>query len=205
MKFSCPHCEQHIEVDSSLAVTQIACPSCQQNFTVELSQGDIARETAASNEVAKRTTDGCPSCGVALPRGTVICTNCGLNKATGKKMVKGRLRQPDDQGVDLKWYRTAYPYIGAVLVILGILALLGRSNRDLASEAAFLLLIYLLVVRIILIREAYEWGLFHAFLIFVFPSYIIFLFFHTRALWPLILWISTWVAIIEVAVLCGFK
>jgi len=205
MKFSCPYCEQHIEADSSFAGTQIACPSCQENFMVALSQTDVAPAKIMSDDVTKRPTDGCPSCGVALPRGAVICTNCGLNKATGKQMVKGRPRLPNNPAIELIWYRTAYPYIGAVLVILGILALLGRSNKDIDFAAILLLLIYLFAVRIILIREAYEWGLFHAFLIFFIPSYVVFLFLHTRVLWPLILWISTWVAVLEVAVFSRFK
>lgn len=205
MKFSCPHCEQHIEADSSSAITQITCPSCQQNFTVDLSQMDLATGPASLADADKPPTDGCPSCGLVLPRGAVICTHCGLNRATGKKMVKGRLQAPEETGVAPKWYQTPYPYIGTVLVMLAVLAPLGRSSPYCQSATFLLLVTYLLVVRIILIREAYEWGLFHAFLIFVFPSYIVFLFFHTRVLWPLVLWISTWVAIFEVAVLGGLK
>src|SRR4051812_14653723 len=34
MKFSCPHCSQHLQAESSMGGQQIACPACSQGLTI---------------------------------------------------------------------------------------------------------------------------------------------------------------------------
>ena len=64
MKFTCLHCEQHIDADDSLAGENINCPRCDGEFTVP---------AAASPEFGV-----CPKCGNALTApDPVICVNCG--------------------------------------------------------------------------------------------------------------------------------
>lgn len=42
-KFSCPHCEQHLQCDERLGGRQIQCPACQHLITIPLSPGQVMK------------------------------------------------------------------------------------------------------------------------------------------------------------------
>jgi hypothetical protein len=49
-KFSCPHCDQHLQCDERLGGKQIQCPACKHLIVIPLSpaqqaQGNIAPES----------------------------------------------------------------------------------------------------------------------------------------------------------------
>src|SRR3954470_6885618 len=106
VKFSCPHCQQHIQADSGYGGMQINCPACKGSLVVPGTAPAPApvpvmasapppapvpvtmqRQAPAASPPA---TGGCPSCGGAMPRGAVLCTNCGYNTATRQRTVAGR-------------------------------------------------------------------------------------------------------------------
>src|SRR5689334_12285317 len=123
IKFSCPHCGQHVAADSGYAGTQMACPTCARSFVLEPLQ--VIEPQPAPPLVA--TAGKCPSCGAALARGAVICNRCDFNLATGKHMTKVRRSvQSDPEPRELRWYTTPYPYIGAALLVLATFDFLGR-------------------------------------------------------------------------------
>src|SRR5580765_621907 len=79
IKFSCPGCGQHIECGPEYAGAQVNCPTCQKAMIVP----GAAPAAFAPPQPAGVT---CPGCGVALSEGTVICTSCGMNLRTGKRI-----------------------------------------------------------------------------------------------------------------------
>src|SRR4030095_15214590 len=108
IKFSCPHCQQHIQADSSYGGTEIACPTCNGGLIMP---GAPAAPTRVSLRVSGETTPAqtptpapapqpdsaastCPSCSAAMPRGAILCINCGYNLKTGQRMVAGRPAAP---------------------------------------------------------------------------------------------------------------
>src|SRR5258707_7470017 len=134
VKFSCPHCQQHIQADSGYAGMQINCPACNGGLVVPGTAIPPAPAMAPAPapvpvpvSVQRQTPSpaaggGCPSCGGAMPRGAVLCTNCGYNTVTRQRTVAGRpaaMGKPTAPQYEAVWYKTAYPYVGAVAVVLG--------------------------------------------------------------------------------------
>src|SRR5205085_5629584 len=94
---------------------------------------------------------GCPSCGAPLARGAILCAMCGYNVVTKQRKVAGRAvglgaaMAPTGQD---PWYKTAYPYLGAILVLLGVLYLLGKNNPRMMPLFVGTALLYALVPHI---------------------------------------------------------
>ena len=43
-KFSCPHCDQHLQCDERLGGRQIQCPACHHLITIPLSPAQQAQQ-----------------------------------------------------------------------------------------------------------------------------------------------------------------
>lgn len=52
-KFSCPHCDQHLQCDDRLGGRQIQCPTCHHLITIPLSPAQLA---AGQNTVESGNT-----------------------------------------------------------------------------------------------------------------------------------------------------
>ncbi|HEX5220894.1 MAG TPA: hypothetical protein VFZ59_15095 [Verrucomicrobiae bacterium] len=129
--------------------------------------------TAASGP-APSSASGCPSCGGALARGAVLCTNCGYNLSTGKRTVAGRpaaLGKPKVASGESPWYLTAWPYLGFMFVVLGILYFLGRDNPAMMLGFIAVALLYTLVVHLIVVVAAFREGVVNGFLTLCIPFY----------------------------------
>jgi predicted anti-sigma-YlaC factor YlaD len=117
---------------------------------------------------------GCPSCGTPLPRGAVLCTTCGYNVATRQRTVAGRpaaLGRPTAPNYDVPWYKNAYPYIGLVLVVLGVLYFLGRENRPFMLAFLGVAVLYTLTAHIIVLVAAFKESMGTGFLTLCIPFY----------------------------------
>ena len=191
IKFSCPHCQQHIQVDSSYGGTQIACPTCNGGLIIpgapaaptrvslRVSAGTAPAQTPTS--VADPPSDSaasvCPSCSAALPRGAILCINCGYNLKTGQRMVAGRPAAPGKPSGDqweTPWYKTAYPYVGLLIVALGLFYLLGRGNPAMMLAFVGTAVLYSLTVHIIVIVAAFRESAGTGFLTLCIPIYAIY-------------------------------
>ena len=194
IKFSCPHCQQHIQAEQGYVGTQISCPACNGSMMVPgdatapspvpLSAQTHAPPPPPPEPVAapRAGSSGCPSCGNALPRGAVLCTQCGYNLITKKRIVAGKpaaLGKPKTDQWEVPWYKTAYPYIGLVVVILGILYFLGRENP--AMKLAFLGVagLYVLTAHIIVVVAAFKEGVGTGFLTLCIPFFALYFVFKT--------------------------
>ena len=175
IKFSCPHCQQHIQAEPGYAGLQINCPACKGSLIVP------GKPTAAAPSYATppapppaAATKGCPSCGTSLPRGAVLCTACGYNLATGQRTVAGRpaaLGKPAAPKYDAPWYKTAYPYLGAVFLLLGVLYFFGRENPDIMLVFVGVAALYCLTVHIIVAVAAFRESVGKGFLTLCVPFY----------------------------------
>ncbi len=181
IKFSCPHCQQHIQADSAYAGLQLACPACQGGFFVP---GSAPTQAAVppppptpAPSLSRQTTSAassCPSCGNALGRGAVLCTACGYNLSTGVRTVAGRPAAPGKSystQTKTKWYRTPYPYVALVLVTLGLLYLLGSNDRTMMVAFVGLAELYQGVVGIIVLVATFQDGLGTGFATLCIPFY----------------------------------
>lgn len=180
MKFSCPHCQQHISADAGYAGLQINCPSCNGSLMVPADPAVAVVESApapAPGRLSIRSTapaaapppatgaapaaagSGCPSCGSALARGAVLCTQCGYNLVTRQRTVAGRpaaLGKPSASSGEAPWYLTPWPYVGVVVLLLGIFYLLSRSNPVMMLPFLGVAVLYMLTVHIIVIVAAFK-------------------------------------------------
>src|SRR5882762_6283190 len=141
IKFSCPHCDQHIAADSGYGGMQINCPGCNGGLVVPQPDptpppavhavAPAPTEARLKPQAPAATASGCPSCGGALPRGAVLRTSCGFNLATGQRIVAGRPAAPGKPVApewETPWYKTALPYVAALFAVLGLVYFLGRDN-----------------------------------------------------------------------------
>lgn len=69
---------------------------------------DVAGYNQLDSDVYKNAAKECPGCGKFQPGNTIICTDCGLNWQTGKKIkykFQAESKQKVDKGADLPEYR----------------------------------------------------------------------------------------------------
>ena len=180
IKFSCPHCQQHIQAEPGYAGYQINCPNCQGSLVVPgappppPTPPPQPRAAISVSAPASSSAAGCPSCGNALARGAVLCTNCGYNLSTGKRTVAGRpaaLGKPKAASGETPWYLTAWPYLGFMFVVLGVLYFLGRQNPVMILAFIAVALLFTVTVHIIVIVAAFRDGIATGFLTLCIPFY----------------------------------
>jgi DNA-directed RNA polymerase subunit RPC12/RpoP len=196
IKFACPACQQHISADQGYAGMEIACPACSARMIVP---GTPVRASIpapvpapayippppspAAAAAPTAAAGGCPSCGAALPRGAVICTQCGYNMATKQRMVGGRVVPPGKAMVhagEEKWYQTPWPYLGGVLLFFVILLLLGMGNPLFKFAYIGALILYYVVLYIMVVIAAFRDSSMRGFMC-LFPAFHFrFIFFHSE-------------------------
>ena len=167
---------------------QINCPACNGGLVVP---GDPVALPPAPLSVrahvpplpppvppsAKTPRSGaavCPSCGAGLPRGAVLCTQCGYNLATGRRIVAGKPAAPGKPAAsqwEVPWYKTAYPYVGAVVVVMATLYFLGRENPGMKLAFVGVAALYVLTTHIIVAVAAFRQGIGMGFLTLCIPFF----------------------------------
>jgi len=183
-KFSCPSCQQHIQADHGYAGLQINCPACNAPIIVP---GAVATPPAPVLSAAEApppppprpgpVAGGCPSCGNPLPRGAVICIKCGYNLATKQRTVAGRV-VPMGAAMapsgEVPWYKTAWPYIGVLVLLLGALYYGGKTNPVLMLVFIGVLALYCVGVHILAVIAAFQEGAGTGFMTLCIPFYAIY-------------------------------
>ncbi len=134
MKFKCPHCHQHLEIDDQdaeeYAGQDLECPQCQNTIVVSMPplpivisepQGildekrhpDHRNPPAVPEQVAKVTK--CPECYTEIPFRAFVCKNCLYDTRTG------RVLGAQNKG---KFCASCYSYINSrqFFVLGGIIA-----------------------------------------------------------------------------------
>jgi hypothetical protein len=125
IKFSCPHCNQHISCDEPWAGHQIQCPACQNNIAVPQGQAPItsAAAPAPASESSKPA-------GMKLSAGaTQVTRHSAPTPATTRKFTP---RPRKSENSLLKYGLLAV--VVAVLAGIGYFYGLPLLNRDSQKE-----------------------------------------------------------------------
>ncbi len=94
--------------------------------------------------------------------------------ATGKRMVAGKPAAPGKPAKDqweTPWYKTAFPYVGLVVVVLGALYFLGKDNPGMKLAFLGVAVLYVLTVHIIVAVAAFRDNIGTGFLALCIPLY----------------------------------
>ncbi len=88
-------------------------------------------------------------------------------------MVAGRVVPPGAprQKGDARWYKTAPPYIGAVVLVLAGLYLVGRNSPPVMLAFVIVVALYCLAVHLIVVVAAFHDGAGQGFLTLCLPFY----------------------------------
>ncbi len=111
---------------------------------------------------------------MALAKGAVLCTHCGYNLATGQRLVAGRpapLGKPTAARFGSAWYLTPYPYLGALLLVLGLFYLLGKQNPPMMLAFTGVALLYSVAIHLIVLVAAFRESAGTGFLSLCIPFY----------------------------------
>jgi len=112
--------------------------------------------------------EGCPNCGAALPGGSQLCTACGFNLKTGKKISTAVVKtdageageEEEGTGDLLAAPNKSLRYSALSLIILGlvltVVPVFGTQLRMMALLGAMVVMIGALIY---FIDGAWEWGL----------------------------------------------
>src|SRR4051794_40308701 len=70
LKFSCPHCNQHITCDELWGGHELQCPGCQKNLQVPAAAAPSAASTGAGGNalVPEPPKGGAPRIGISRPQ-----------------------------------------------------------------------------------------------------------------------------------------
>jgi hypothetical protein len=114
-----------------------------------------------------------------MPRGAVLCTNCGYNIVTRQRTGSGRPRIPGRAAAapagPVPWYKNANLYLGIILAIFAGLYGLAWLVRPLGSVIYLVTwLLYALVVGIIVLVAAFKDGVGTGFLTLCVPFYVLY-------------------------------
>jgi hypothetical protein len=142
LKFSCPNCHQHIQAEPNYAGLQIVCPACQGSLVVP------------ANPIGP----------VPPPVPAYI-----IQPAPARPPQPALRRQAVARATP--WYKTAYPYLGFVVLVLGVMAFLAQGNAEMKLALVGVGALYCLVIHIIVVVVAFTDGAGNGFLTLCIPYY----------------------------------
>src|SRR5436190_4231237 len=147
IKFLCPSCSQHISCGPEYAGLTVNCPSCQTAMVVP-------GEPEAPPPSAGPT---CPGCAAPMQLDAIICTACGFNLRTGKKI------QPQVMNVALPKPASSGMGMGniiaiAVFVVLAVLFGLAFTSDSMATIFQISAAVFVVIVHIMAVVSAFQDG-----------------------------------------------
>ena len=162
VKITCPHCRQHLWVDSAWGGMQVNCPGCNGGMIVPGAPPPAPAQAppdpipAPFLDPAGFRTE-CPNCYAPLPRGGVICKRCGYNQATGRQILPPR--EPVEQSVTVVTLKGPwYPYAAAAFVVAGISIWVAFANPDTYKSILGAAFVYYLAVSFVVLYAAFREG-----------------------------------------------
>ncbi len=99
---------------------------------------------------------------------------CGYNLSTGQRMVAGRpaaLGKPGAPQWETPWYKTAYPYVGALVLVLGVRYYCGRENPALMLAFLGVAAVYSITIHILVVVAGFQESVGTGFLCLCVPFY----------------------------------
>lgn len=89
LRFSCPRCSAKLRVGKDMAGRYMPCPKCKGRIPVPIDQdeADAEMKDLRVQEMAYDVPKNCMKCKAKLPKGSVICVECGFDYRAGKQIV----------------------------------------------------------------------------------------------------------------------
>ena len=171
IKFSCPHCQRHIQAGPEYGGLQINCPSC--NGPIIIPGAPIAApQPVAIAAPPPMVAAACPSCAAPVAPAAVLCTSCGYNLRTGQRAPAPTAvaKKPTDPW-EIPWYKTAWPYLGVLVAILGLFYWLGQNNPKYMLAFLATAVVYTLVTHVCVVVVAFKESIGTGFLAMCIPIY----------------------------------
>ena len=167
----------------------INCPSCQTAIVVPGAPPVPPPSRPAGAQ--------CPRCGAALETGAILCTSCGMNLRTGKKVQPQTAASPSPRPLGSGIGRVHKIGIG-LLLFFGALFGLAFTNQTIAWAYHAVQLLFGLVVGIMVIVNAFQESAGQGFLTLCVPCYALY-FVYARCESALIKWLFTIAILTRVA------
>jgi len=157
LKFSCPHCQQHIEADPGYAGMPINCPTCNRGLTVPGVPVPVAVLAPAPIPLTRPTANSATPAWPSSPAGQPA----GLVKVAARQSAA-------------LWYTNPYAYVGVLMVVLAILYGLGRNHSAVMQAFAVIAIAYIVIVHIIVLIAAFQEGIGTGFLTMCVPFFAVY-------------------------------
>jgi predicted Zn finger-like uncharacterized protein len=98
----CPACKARLKLNAQTAGKKVRCPKCAHVFVASAPEEEPVTVALADPEPGPGATLKCPDCGLLMGPTDRICTGCGYNRITGKKIRAGA--SGDEQEVRAGWF-----------------------------------------------------------------------------------------------------
>jgi hypothetical protein len=149
IKFLCPSCSQHIACGPEYAGLTVDCPSCRTAM--------IVPGGAEATPPPAVTGFSCPGCAAPMEADAIICTACGFNLRTGKKI------QPQVMNVAVPKRASSGLGMGniiaiAVFVMLAVLFGLAFTSDSMATIFQISAAVFVVIVHIMAVVSAFQDG-----------------------------------------------
>lgn len=88
IRFYCARCRVALKVNVKLAGKYMNCPKCKQRTPIPNSQHEADEDARDYGvvQMAYEVPPNCMKCKKKMPKGSIICTNCGFDYREGKQM-----------------------------------------------------------------------------------------------------------------------
>lgn len=193
IKFACPQCQQHIQCEPGYGGMEIACPTCTTRIIVpKIARGPaiapapaVAPPPPAPAPAPSRSSApaavgvACASCGNPMPRGAVLCTNCGYNTVTRQRTGAGRpgarrgaIAAAPAGPVPL--YKNPNLYVGIVLAIFVAMFAVTWFIRPFLLVYFAILLLYSMIIGIAVLIAAFKDDVGTGFMTLCVPFYVVY-------------------------------
>lgn len=124
-------CGKRLKVRDELAGRRVRCPACDRAVVVPAASAMAQPEAESPPRLSL-----CPSCGKPIAPGAVVCTNCGLNIKSGKRLTVQTQDSPPLRGAAgraspagaLTSLAERLPPLGLTIKLLLLLALVAGAG-----------------------------------------------------------------------------
>ncbi len=158
IRFECPHCQQHMQAEAGYSGLQITCPACHGSFVVPGIPPPRMPVSAPSGSRLAAPAVAVPAPPRVLP----------LPASPSKPAARARRSVGASEG---PWYKTPYPYLGAVALVLGGLYFLAKQNAEMMPVFIGCAALYSLTVHIMVVVAAFRESVGTGFLTLCIPIY----------------------------------
>src|SRR5689334_16759136 len=121
IRFSCAQCGKAFAVGEQFAGKRVKCNGCGVLMTVPAATAALA---ATGVTPPPLPGDACPACHGSLPQGAVLCTACGFDLRTGRRLTT-RTEPPPPYLMGTDPSRVVWGVLGALALVAALAVGIG--------------------------------------------------------------------------------